>query len=394
MFFLSRRWTVVVTLATVVKIVLIILTPPVGEWGDFYNWVLNSQQVLLVVSSGHLASLWGMGAYLGLSVLVSPLLWLWSALPTQHIALGDIAAHPSLSHSFLLVMKLPILALDITTGLLVRKLVHIHDHTLTGTRAFLAWYLNPYTWVWLYWYSTYDIIPTAIVTLSVLVAMKGRWFQSGICLSVACLLRLFPALIFPFFLVFANRTGRQSVLRVVLGFIAPLIAALMALSVATGSTPFGLLSESLGIPLRQPWLLDFYGFSITDSSISLTPFFLLVQLYLVLVWKNKRYSLMHGTLVSLLAVFVGAYHHGYHFLWASPFLTSHLDLDRATTPLYVLTYILAFFSPISYEGGVIVIFDPHLYPLLALGLTITGGAFVACKAFYLLRINTKAISVA
>lgn len=80
MFFLSRRWTVVVTLATVVKIVLIILTPPAREWGDFYNWVLNSQQVLLVVSSGHLASLWGMGAYLGLSVLVSPLLWLWSGV--------------------------------------------------------------------------------------------------------------------------------------------------------------------------------------------------------------------------------------------------------------------------------------------------------------------------
>ena len=383
---LSRKWIAVVILATGIKLGLILMSPAATGWGDFYNWVLNAQKVILLVNGGHVSLLLRMGAYLGLSVLISPLFWLWTLLPVQHLAVTQIAAHPSLSYSFLLVLKLPLLAFDLATGLLVKKLVQIHNPTLSGNNAFLAWYLNPYNWVWLYWYSTYDIIPTAIVTLSVLVALKGRWLRSGLCLSIAFLLRLFPIFIFPFFLVFANKASRRSVLRVAAGFGIPIVLVLIGISIASGSI-VNVTELIATTALRQSWLLDFYGFSVTDSSISLTPFLLLVQLYLVLMWANKDYSLMHGTLASLLATFVASYHHGYHFLWTTPFLTSYADIDRTTIQLYALTYFCAFLSPITYEGGVIAVLDPYYHPLWALGLAITAGAFVACKAFYLLRIN-------
>jgi len=97
-------------------------------------------------------------------------------------------------------------------------------------------------------------------------------------------------------------------------------------------------------------------------------------------------------LVSLLLILVGSYHHGYHFLWVSPFLSAYSDLDRKSMPLFVLTYVVAFFSPITYEGGVLPVFNSYYRDsLLALGEAITAGAFVACKLAYVVLVNGKAI---
>jgi len=390
MFALSRRWTGVVVVATAAKLVLILMSPPKERWGDFYDWVNLAQKVVVGVNAGHFPSLATMGAYLGLSWLIAPLFWFWTVLPVQHPSLTEIAANPSVSYSLLLVMKLPILVFDLATGLMLVKLVQQNNAPGLGRRAFLSWYLNPYNWIWLYWYSTYDIIPTALVVLAVLLALRGRWLTSGFCLSFAFLLRLYPILLFPFFLFFAGKLNRRTVLRVAGSFVTPILFALVGISMAAGSSSV-MTATLIGTPLRQGWLLLFYGVPITDSSIILTPFLLLAQLYLILLWTNKSFSLMHGTLASLLLIFAGSYHHGYHFLWASPFLSANYDLDHDTLPMYVLLYVCAFLSPITYEGGVIPVLDPYYYPMLIVVEALSAGAAIACKLFYVLQLNIKAI---
>jgi hypothetical protein len=347
------------------------------------------------IQHGNIGIIASEGVYSGLMTFIAPFYWLWTILPVEHppfytmLASRDVFLGPPMS--FLFALKLPIFLFDLLTGILVAKLVQAQSSN-AGAKGFLAWYLNPYNWVWLYWYSTYDIIPTAIVTLAILLAIKGRWLQCGLCLSFAGLLRLYPFLIFPFFLLYASRVSRRSILKFAAGFLAPVVSALLVMVVMIGSLN-SLIMILLNTPLRQDWVLVFYGFPISNASISLTPFLLGVQLYLIMIWNRNGSSMTNVALVSILLIFVGSYHHGYHFLWVSPFLSAYSDLDRKSMPLFVLTYFVAFFSPITYEGGVLPVFNSYYRDsLLALGEAITSGAFVACKLAYVVLVNGKAIS--
>jgi hypothetical protein len=226
----------------------------------------------------------------------------------------------------------------------------------------------------------------------VLLAIKGHWLQCGLCLSFAGLLRLYPFLIFPFFFLYACRVSRRSILKFVAGFLGPIVLGAVVMVILIGSLN-SVITILFKTPLQQGWVLTFYGFPFSDALISLTPFLLGVQLYLLLFWRKNSASMINVALVSLLLIFVGSYHHGYHFLWVSPFLSAYADLDRKSMPLFAVTYFVAFFSPITYEGGVLPVFNSYYQDtLLALWEAIISGAFVACKLAYLVLVNWKAMS--
>lgn len=385
---LSRRWLLVVAGVGTLKLLLIFIVPVCC---DFVNWVYLSQGIFADLIGGRLPSVAQTGPYTGLGLVLVPFFALWAFLPIQHPSLSTFIGTkyffvPSVE-GYLLVflMKLPILVFDVLTGLLTYEVVRrMTGSSETGGKAFLFWYLNPFNaYLMNSWSSpgTFDVVPTAILLLAVLCGSGNRWFRAGLCLSIAGIIRLFPVLLLPFFLAYTVRESPRATGKMLLGFVMPLAVALLTQASAMGGSMEAALSAVVAIPLRSPYLMDFYGLPITTFLV-LTPFLFLVQLYVVRrYWHNGEAPLANLILASLLVLLLSSYHHPYHFIWVVPFLTAYFVTRHDALALFPLLFFFAFLSSEGFDAtnSSIVL----LQPLLA-------GVFYGLKGSYLLKINIEA----
>ena len=231
---LSRKWITITVAATILKAVLGTLAMLSG---DFFHFIQLAQQALTGLNQGHMLSF---DVYTGLGILLAPFFAAWSALLVPHEPLtgiiGEFYFRPSME-GFLLVflMKLPILISDFAAGALVFLLVkNVTKSVENGSRAFLMWYLNPFNIFIIEIWGAYDVIPAALLIASVLFAHKRMWRATGLCLSLATLLRVFPILLTPVFLLGSGRESRTSLAKFVGSYFSPLLAALLAVVIQLG----------------------------------------------------------------------------------------------------------------------------------------------------------------
>lgn len=354
-------------------------------WGDdFFNWVSGARFVLISLSEGRLPSLADTGAYTGLFVVLAPFYWLWTILPIPHPSLAQMAAGPSTEEYLLvLIMKIPIIMSDLFTGMLTALLVQrATQSNKAAQKAFFVWYLNPFNVFWMYYFGGFDVVPTFVVFLAALFGNSKQWFRSGFCLAVASLLRLFPFLLVPFFVLYSIKDNSRSSIKLFASFLAPVSCLLLSQLNVIASFD-RVLTAIVNIPLSQNWLLGYYGFSFAPGLFMLTPFLLGVQLYMMSrYWKKElSYSLIHFSLAPLLVLFVASYTEPYHFVWVSPFLTAYYVMEKDRLQLFVLTFLFASL----YVAG----FTPQhpLYPFQPL----IAGFFLGTKATYLLKLNLGAM---
>ena len=389
MFGLSRKWIALVVVAGVLKVLLVRMNLTFDPTSDFFNWTVGTGLVFVDLTHGKLPSIAVYGAYLGIEMLLTPFYWFWTLLPTQHPSVYAMSGSSSPEAiSLVILMKLPILLFDLAIGILLFRLVR--QQTGSSRKAgvaFCAWYLNPYNAYWTVLYGGYDVIPTAFLILAVILGSGKRWFSSGLCLSLAGFLRLFPFLAVPFFLVYALRDSIRAALKLCLSCSLPLIATFLTQVYIAGSYDAA-LSELLEVPVKQSWLLYFYGASIAGNLLKLTPFLLLVQLYLAgKYWKNESSSLTHLTTACLLVV-LGTTIYGIrgginHLVWVTPFLAAYCALNLDGLGLLILTLISAtlYAPPISTRETELLrpLFTGFLYGLEAaylLKLNLDGGRIV------------------
>jgi hypothetical protein len=354
-------------------------------WGnDFYNWVSGAHFILVGLNEGRPPSLITSGSYTGLMFLLTPFFWLWTVLPISHPSLAEMAAVPSTGEYLLvLIMKIPIIACDLLAGFLAALLVRRATHSDRAARsAFLVWYLNPFNVYWMYYFGGFDVVPTTVVLLAALFGNGRQWVRSGFCLAVAGLLRLFPFLMLPFFLVFAYRDKPRSAAKLLFSFLAPVFLALLSEVVALGSFERVLVSI-MNVPLREYWLLAYYGYSIAPGLFRLTAFLLAVQLYLTWrYWRNDvTTSLVHFSIVPLLVLSVSSYAMPYHFIWVSPFLTAYYMFEQDRLRLFVLTFLFGSLFVASFTSRL------PLYPILPL----VAGFFYGTQGAYLVKLNMGAM---
>ena len=387
MFGFSRRLIALVIITGGLKVLAATLVPLYSprDWGgDFFNWVTGARAVLITLGTGRLPSIADGGIYVGLDILLAPFFWLWTSLPIPHPSLAEMAAAPSTAEYLLvLIMKTPILLCDLFTGILAALLVRrATGSDRAAQKAFLAWYLNPYNSFWMYYYGGFDVIPTSVLLLAILFGNSKQWFRSGFCLAIAGLLRLFPFLLLPFFVVYSLRDSYRSSVKLLASFLVPIICAFVSQLYVIGSFD-AVMVTIVKIPLTQPWILNYYGFSITPGLSLLAPFLLAVQFYLVSrYWKKEfAYSLAHFSLAALLVLFAGSHHYPYHFVWVSPLLGAYYALERDGLQLFVLTFIFASFYTLGFYP------DEPLYSLQP----VIAGVFYGFKAVYLVKLNLGAI---
>jgi hypothetical protein len=291
--------------------------------------------------------------------------------------------------SLVLVMKSPMLVFDGVTGFLLYKLVLQR----TGVErnawiAFLGWYLNPYNWYWIYYYGGFDVIPVAIVLLAVVHGNRGKWVRSGLCASVATILRLFPILLLPFLAFYAARQGFRSLAKMVVSLVTPLVIVFVALARTVGSLST-VVSLVATIPYNQPWLEDFWGFPLSGANVyfKLTPFLLLLQLYVMLrFWQTGGSWLEDIILASLLVMLVSQPQgNAHHFIWVSPFLSVYYGIGRLKTKLFAAVFVAAAFFPPWWDTPDRLI-SLQIEPFF-------GGLFVGLKAIILCVVNAQEVTI-
>ena len=357
---------------------LLMFTPP---YGDLVNWASVADILLNAISTGHYGQVTVPGVYAGLGLLLLPSFWLWTRLPVAHPPVNQAhmlfsTSMPVLLLSFLL--KIPVFLADIGTGILVSTLVaRATNSPSKGRTAFLLWYLNPFNIYWINVFGGMDIIPTFIFMAGVNLGSKEKWFGSGLSLAFASVLRIFPLFTFPFLLAVFRDKWRRA-FSFMIGFVVPL-AIVFGFALATGLVTSTWI---IGTPSRQFWLLDFFGYNLTNSYVKLTYVVIALQLFITYRYWHKAELIPLAT-VSVLALLTAAQAYGgsgHHFIWASPLLTTSVMMNPNEKLAYILTFVTAclgpFISPI---------------PLPTYTDTLTWGAFYAAKTNYLLRINLNQI---
>lgn len=378
---LSRRFLSLIIITTALKVALILWTP---YSGDFSNWVRGAGYSFLLFSKAQLPT---PNAYAGLEAILAPFYWLWTVLPIPHPALNEMVGQYSTAElALVFVMKIPALAFDLFAGFLLYELVR--DRTgveRKGWIAFLVWYLNPYNIYWMYYYGGFDVIPTAILLLAVVYGNGGKWIQSGLCASLAAILRLFPFALFPFFVVYAAKQGLRPAGRMLSGLLSPLGIVFLSVAHALGS-PSAVLPVLARIPVFQPWLEDFWGFPLDYANVffKLTPFLLTIQLYFFIrYWRGDGALLEDITIACLLIMLVSQPQgNGYHFIWVSPLLSAYYALGRIKWRLLTSVYLAGALIPN------LIPYDPHR--LLSLLIEpFSGGLFFGLKAIVLTKVNMQ-----
>jgi len=381
----SKKWTVAAIVAVSVKAAITVFAPHVSS--DFENWIGIASVAASAILHGTLPSVEKMGAYTGMAIFLAPFFIAWTASPIAHPPFLKAISQPYSieGYSLILFMKLPILLFDLLAGIVIVRIVSNLRPKSAPVVAFFVWYLNPYPWYLMEYAGTFDIIPTAVLLLSVLFAMRGKWAGAGLFLAVASVLRVYPLLALPSFAVYVlAQHSRRAQIGFFGAFGAPIAVGVVAQVAVMGSMS-AVFNSLLQLPARQPWLQNYYGFRVT-TSLTLIPLILAVQVYLTArCWKKTHFALVESVLASLLIALTLAYHEPYHFTWILPLATVYLAVTRDSPFLFGLLLVSAFMSDLGVRTytseGLLVLLQP-----------LSAGIFYATKAWYIIMANMKTLN--
>lgn len=336
MFSLSRKWTALVLLVGVLKVLLSALaTVPF----DFKNFIQMAEYDLVSLSHGTLPF---NGAYTGMGLFLAPFYGLWLALPISHA--NDLI--------LLLVMKTPIIIFDFLAGALIYLVIDAATKSSSYARkGFLIWYLNPYNILLILMWGSVDVIPAVFLLLTILLGYKRKWSLAGLSLAVASILRLFPILLFPAVLLHVMTQGRRATSIFAASFLAPLAAAFAILITMFGSVQ-AVVGTFANLPLEQPFLI-FFGYPLLadipfNYTLRLALLMFALQLYVMTrFWKTLRTSFLSPSLVFLLILFAATPQQIYHFNWVTPLLTTDYVISNRRPRLLTLLFVSVFLSWLS-----------------------------------------------
>jgi hypothetical protein len=220
----------------------------------------------------------------------------------------------------LFLLKLPYLAFDVVCLALLARLLKGHARR---TSALVFWALNPVLLYSVYLYGRYETIPIFFVLWSLLLAQRGRHGWSVAVLSASLAVRLYTALLIPFYLILLGRGWRQR-LRLAGITLLPVGGVVAAQAIrATSGQSFLAHSELLSF-LSMPHRVFLFAAKIPIlqmDSIQLWPFLMTLLILAAQFWGSRGYDgLWRYGLASHLLLFSLVLFHPQWFAWTMPFL--------------------------------------------------------------------------
>jgi uridine kinase len=193
-------------------------------------------------------------------------------------------------------------------------------HRIAGgepRRLVLFYWWSPIAIFIIYWHGQTDVVPTLLVTLSLLMLQRQKLVHSGALLGLGIAAKLSCAMVVPFVLLFlwVNRRYRAMVLPFA-------VAAVLVAIVVQG--PYLLLPGTQAMVLGSPEIAKVYdlSFDLADGTrIFATPLFYLLLVYAAWRIGRMNFELLYGFLgVSFLAILLLTPASVGWYLWALPFL--------------------------------------------------------------------------
>lgn len=233
---------------------------------------------------------------------------------------------------YLFVLKIPYLILDIITAFL---LTQFFKEKKQKQKVFLFWLFNPILLYAIYGLGNFDILPSLLVLLAVLLVLKNKKGLGGLTLGIAVAFKTYPLLFLPFLAILGGKKTKDRIKIFVLGLIPYSLTCLPFLnSIAfRQSVLFSGLSQRLfiaAVPLG-------FGENLIIFIAALT-FLFFLAFHRFSAQKEKIISFF---LAILLLAFSLSHFHPQWIIWILPFLT--IVLVRKPSLLFPQTiFYLAF----------------------------------------------------
>ncbi|MBU3956785.1 hypothetical protein KKI19_00690 [Patescibacteria group bacterium] len=219
--------------------------------------------------------------------------------------------NPRIFH-YLFVLKIPYLILDIVTAFV---LTQFFKEKKQKQRVFLFWLFNPVVLYAIYGLSHFDILPSLLVLLAVLLVLRDRKKLGGLTLGVAAAFKTYPLLLLPFLVILGSKKTRERLMIFILGIIPYVISILPFLNSMAfrQSVLFSGLSQRLflaSIPLG-------FGENLIIFMTALTFLFFLAFHH----FSSERERIIPFFLAIFLLVFSLSHFHPQWIIWILPPLT-------------------------------------------------------------------------
>lgn len=242
----------------------------------------------------------------GYQAIISPLLgnnfdkWLNNADSNSMVNNSSI-------FKFLVLLKLPLLVLDISVAYLLLK---FFKDSKMGKKAFELWLFNPFTIVLIYAFSNIDLYAAMLTVIVFLLLQQQKLIKASLVLGIAVAFKLYPLLFVPFLFVKAKNIKEKilTVLIPVIVFIATIIPFWSKAFVNSA------LVSGLSTRIFSPNFVIGFGESMIIG------LFLLSVLFSYAWINTKQIDLFNYFVVALLVLFSFSHFHISWLLWAAPFL--------------------------------------------------------------------------
>ena len=233
----------------------------------------------------------------------------------------------------LFLFKTPYLIFDLGCAFL---LLAILPEPRKGLTAFKFWMVNPIVIFSAFIFSRYEPIAIFFILLSLYYARNNLSAKSLFFLGIAVIIRLYPLILLPFFIIIIGKTLRQRLKLVFWGFL-PLGVIIVLSRLFHGVSEVALWVNAP----HASYLMDLH-WSLGIAYDVIFVFYLaytIILLYTYFVTDHSFTSLCQTNLVVLLLLFATCFFHPHYFMWLIPFLTLQIVKDKKFIGLFAIQVI-------------------------------------------------------
>jgi hypothetical protein len=229
-------------------------------------------------------------------------------------------------HELLLILKLPYLAFDILTAILLALTVRG-----TGSKyAFRFWMLNPIAIYASFIFSQFDIIPTFFTMLAVYYCYRKKPTSAALSLGLGGAFKIFPLLLLPLLVLGLGRTITERLKLFVAG-VVPFLLVMLPFITTKGFIHNVIFSEqtsrvgAAAIPL-----------GVNDAFSIYIAVYAIIALHCMFSGKAKPETIWKWFLAALLSFYALAYFHPQWFIWFVPLAALAYAYDRRTLSYFII----------------------------------------------------------
>lgn len=259
---------------------------------------------------------------------------------------------------FMLILKLPYLFFDLGIGYLLYKIYN--------KKILTIWLFNPLSLYLIYVLANFDIVPVFLSILSFYLLKKSHYNLAFIFLGIATALKLYPLLLFPFYLFYYSTNIKKIIINT-FAFLLPLFISIV---------PF----------IFNPYFIEAFSGSgltqkITESKILYIPIYPLLYflIFTIYIFSKNRY-IEKSFLWLFLAFIIFVNFHPQWLLWFLPFIIFPILKTKLNTSIFIVIIILSLIYIFLINDRFL--FWGHLLPLDLNFINLTSPFELAVNRFH------------